>query len=117
MDPARRGSLNVNAAEFRDAEFRDMLERLVHEGQMTSQQRDDLLEQKGYFDQHRTEIEQQYRYRVVGYVSGTREVGGTVHEVLNRAKERFPGRMVYLEPIGKELFGEMVKEKGRREAV
>jgi hypothetical protein len=92
-------------------EFRDMVEKEVLIGRMTAQQRDDLLEQKDHFDEHRAEIEQQYRYRVVGYVNGTREVGGTVHEVLNKAKERFPGRMVYLEPIGFELFEEPVKEK------
>jgi hypothetical protein len=101
----------MNAAEFRHAEYRDMLEKFVRAGQMTSQQRDDLLEQKGHFDQHRTEIEQQYPCRVVGYVNGTREVGGTIHEILNRAKERFPGRMVYFEPIGFALFEEPVKRR------
>jgi hypothetical protein len=94
-----------------DAEFRDMLESFVGEGQMTPQQRDDLLEQKGYFDQHRAEIEQQHPDRVVGYVNGTRDVGGTVHELLSRAKERYPGRMVYFEPIGFALFEEPVREK------
>jgi hypothetical protein len=94
-----------------DAEFRDMLEKFVREGQMTPQQRDDLLEQKGYFDQHRDEIEQQHRHRVVGYVNGVREVGSTVQEVLSKAKARYPERMVYLEPVGTELFEEPVKEK------
>jgi hypothetical protein len=78
---------------------------------MTPEQRDDLLEQKGYFDQHRTEIEQQYHYRVVDYVNGTRDVGSSVHEVLNRASERYPGRMVYFEPIGFAFFEEPVREK------
>ncbi len=87
-----------------DTEFRDWLQTLVLEGQVTPEQRNDLLEQKGYFDRHRTEIEQQYHQRVVGYVNGTRDIGSTVHEILNRAKERYPGRMVYFEPIGTELF-------------
>ena len=92
-----------------ETEFKDMLEKFVGEGQMTPQQRDDLLEQKVYFDQHRVEIAQQYPYRVVGYVNGIREIGSTVHEVLGKAKQRFPGRMVYFEPIGFELFEEPVK--------
>jgi hypothetical protein len=101
-----------------DAEFRDMLEQDVREGRMTPQQRDDLLEQKSYFDQHRAEIEQQHPHRVVGYVNGTREVGSTVHEVLNKARERFPGRMVYLEPVGTEFFEEPVKNsQGERRGV
>jgi hypothetical protein len=87
-----------------DAEFRDWLQEEVRDGHMTPQQRDDLLEQKGYFDQHRAEIEQLYPHRVVGYVNGTRDVGGTVQEILNRARERYPGRMLYFEPIGTELF-------------
>jgi hypothetical protein len=95
-----------------DAEYRDSLEPYVLRGMMTPQQRDDLVEQKGYFDQHRAEIEQQHRYRVVGYVNGTRVVGSNVHEVLNKANERFPGRMVYLEPIGKVLFEEYVITRG-----
>jgi hypothetical protein len=94
-----------------DSEFLDMLERLIREGQMTPQQRDDMLEQKSYFDQHRAEIEQQHRYRVVGYVNGTQVVGGTMHDVLNQAKERFPGRMVYLEPIGFEFFEEYLVQR------
>ena len=90
-----------------DTEFRDMLESNIRRGWMTPQQRDDLLEQKVYFDQHRAEIEQQHPCRVVGYVNGTRFVGSTVNEIVTQAKERYPDRMIYLEPIGKELFGEI----------
>jgi hypothetical protein len=87
-----------------EAEYRARLEKNVREGRMTAAQRDDVLEQKRLFDEHRAEIEKQYHFRVVGYVNGVCEVGSTVHEVLNKAQERFPGRMVYFEPVGKELF-------------
>jgi hypothetical protein len=87
-----------------DAEFREWLKTLMREGRVTTEQRDDLLAQKDYFDQHRCEIEKQYPNRVVGYVNGTQEVAGTVHEILSRANTRYPGRMVYFEPIGFEPF-------------
>ena len=86
-----------------DAEFRNWLQAEVERGCMTKNQQQDLLEQKQYFDQHRTEIEQQYKDQVVGYVNGTREVCATVHELLSKAQTSCPGRMVYFESIGYEL--------------
>jgi hypothetical protein len=87
-----------------DAEFRCWLEAEVRGGRMTPQQRDDLLEQKGHFDRHRAEIERQHPQQVVGYVNGTCQAEPTVHRLLDRAKERYPGRMVYFEPVGFDLY-------------
>jgi hypothetical protein len=71
---------------------------------MTPEQRDDLLEQKNHFELHRGEIERLYQQRVVGYVNGRREVGGTVQEVLASAQKVYPGHMVYFGPVGFELY-------------
>jgi hypothetical protein len=87
-----------------DAEFREWLRAEVERGAMTQTQQEDMLEQKLYFDEHRAEIEQCHQHQVVGYVNGTREVGGTVAELLNKAQKKFAGRMVYFESIGYPLF-------------
>jgi hypothetical protein len=87
-----------------DAEFRAWLQAEVLGGRMTPQQRDDLLQQKQSFDQDRSEIERLYPRRVVGYVNGSRHVGATVHELLTQAQQSYPGRMVYFEPVGFELY-------------
>jgi hypothetical protein len=90
-------------AAVTDVEFRDWLQAEVLAGRMTPRQRDDLLEQKDLFDQARAEIEHLYPHRVVGYVSGERHVGGSLHELLAQARQSHPGRMVYFEPVGFEL--------------
>jgi hypothetical protein len=83
-----------------DQEFVDWLQSEVRGRRMTSQQRDDLLEQKRLFDTHRTEIERQFQQQVVGYVSGNREVSPTAQGLLALVPSSYPGRMVYFEPIG-----------------
>lgn len=80
-----------------DAEFQNWLQAEVQGGRMTQQQRDDLLEQKRHFDRHRIEIEQTHSNQVVGYVSGTRQVSASVHELLDQVQQGYPGRMVYFE--------------------
>jgi hypothetical protein len=87
-----------------DVEFRDWLQAEVLAGRMTPRQRDDLLEQKEHFDRAWAEIEQLHPHQVVGYVSGERQVGGTLHELLAQARQSYPGRMVYFEPVGFELY-------------
>jgi hypothetical protein len=71
---------------------------------MTPKQLDDLLEQKQFFDTHRSEIEQQFQQQVVGYVAGMREVSPTAQELLAVVQRNYPGRMVYFEPVGFDLY-------------
>jgi hypothetical protein len=87
-----------------DIEFRDWLNDEVRDGRLNPRQRDDLLQQKSYFDENRIRNQQAYPHQVVGYVGGTRVTGGTVREILNQARESRPGGMVYFEPIGFDLF-------------
>jgi hypothetical protein len=86
-----------------DTEFRDWLEAEVLAGRMTQAQRDDLLEQKQYFERNRNEIEQQHPQRVVGYVNGRREVSASIQELLAQVQRGYPNRMVYFEPVGFDL--------------
>ncbi len=83
-----------------DSEFRDSLQTEVDRNHMTPQQRDDLLKQKQFFDGDRLQIEKLYPHQVVGYVNGSREVGPSVQQLLANANRRYPGRMVYFEPVG-----------------
>jgi hypothetical protein len=83
-----------------DSEFQTWLDDEVRHGRMTHAQRDDLLDQKRLFDAHRAEIEQQHQHRVVGYVSGQREVTDTAQGLFALAHRSHPGRMVYFEPVG-----------------
>jgi hypothetical protein len=87
-----------------DQQFRDWLQSEVLASRMTQQQQDDLLEQKQFFDAHRTEIEQRFQQQVVGYVSGKREVSPTAQALLSLVERNYPGRMVYFEPVGFDLF-------------
>ncbi len=87
-----------------DVEFRDWLEREVLGGRMTPRQRDDLLEQKMHFESDRDQIKRLYPQQVVGYVNGTREVGNTAQQLIASANRRYPGRMVYFEPVGFDLY-------------
>lgn len=87
-----------------DREFRDWLDDEVAHGRMTPVQRKDLLDQKTNFDHDRETLQRQYQQQVVGYANGQREVGDTVHEVLRQAQVHNPGRMVYFEPIGFDLY-------------
>lgn len=87
-----------------DIEFRDWLDDEVRTRRMDPLQRDDLLKQKSHFDADRTQIQQMHPHQVVGYVDGRRVTGGTVREILNQASQYFPGRMVYFEPVGFDLF-------------
>jgi hypothetical protein len=86
-----------------DIEFRAWLHAEVRSGRMTERQRDDLLEQKQLFDQNRSEIEARYQHQVVGYVGGNCQIGAKVQDLFAAAHESYPGRMVYLEPVGCEV--------------
>jgi hypothetical protein len=87
-----------------DAEFRTWLSDEVEAARMTARQRDDLMTQKAIFDDSRFRIEQAFRYMVVGYVSGVQLRAYSLHEILGVARERFPGGMLYFEPVGFHLF-------------
>jgi peptide subunit release factor RF-3 len=87
-----------------DEEFQRWLEDEVAHDRMSKAQMEDLLQQKKLFDADRKALEQKYAGQIVGFVDSNLQVGGTVHEVLDKAKARAPGRMVYFEAIGTELF-------------
>jgi hypothetical protein len=50
-------------------EFRNWITTLEAEGRLTAAQSEDLLSQRGRFDQRRRMIEQEFRGRVVGYIA------------------------------------------------
>jgi|GEM_PF-6008965 len=85
-------------------EFASWLLDEVQHDRMTQTQMEDLLAQKALFDSHRTEIEDSFRWHVVGYVNAERQVTDTVHHLLDLARELFPGRMTYFEPVGFDLL-------------
>ncbi|MGQ0682031.1 hypothetical protein [Bradyrhizobium sp.] len=91
-----------------DEEFRNWLSSEVAKNRMTDKQMSDLLQQKVLFDQEigsgESPARQEYRLQIVGYVAERRRVSNSIHKLLRRAKEEFPGRMVYFEPIGFDLF-------------
>jgi hypothetical protein len=87
-----------------DTAFREWLNDEVSAGRMTLDQNQDLLVQKGQFDADRQRIERELRGTVAGYIAGVLRSADTVHELLRQANDFAPGRMVYFEPIGFDLF-------------
>ena len=91
-----------------DAEFRARLDEEVTVGRMTEKERDDLLDQKRVFDEHLppgdTSLRREFQGRIVGYVAGERRIDWEIHKLLDSAKETYPGRMIYFEPIGFDLY-------------
>jgi hypothetical protein len=88
------------------ADFEAWLSDEVLHDRMTPEQKADLLDQKAVFESNRATIEEQHRNEIVGYAARQMFVGSTVHEVLDKAKAAFTGRMVYFEPIGFHLLAE-----------
>jgi len=87
-----------------DAEFAQWLDAEVVAGRMDPLQREELLGQKGQFDQERRRIERQHQGRVVGYAGGQEFVADGVHELLRQVRSVTPDRLVYFEPVGFALF-------------
>lgn len=91
-----------------DGEFRAWLDEEVLERRMTPEQRDDLIKQKEMFDRDfppsDTQLRLVYQGRIVGYVANERRVESEIHALLDGAKRDHPGRMIYFEPIGFDLF-------------
>ncbi|HKB68343.1 MAG TPA: hypothetical protein VKC61_20950 [Pyrinomonadaceae bacterium] len=85
-------------------EFQKWLLDEVQHNRMTTSQMNDLLAQKEDYDLNRTEIEREFRWRVVGYVNRQRRTANTVHNLLDESIEEFPGRMIYFEPVGFDLL-------------
>ena len=87
-----------------DAEFREWLESEVAGRCKINEQRSYLVAQKKIFD---AEIANQTRGEylgwIVGYVAGERCLAREIHALLQDAKSRRPGRMIYFEPIGFDL--------------
>lgn len=90
-----------------DEEFRDWLSSEVASGDMSESQMADLLRQKALFAREigqESPAREAYRLQIVGYVAEQRRVATDIHKLLDGAKREFPGRMVYFEPIGFDLF-------------
>jgi hypothetical protein len=81
-----------------------MMNLEVDNGRMTAAQMDDLLKQKALFDQYKHTFESVFFHEIVGYVAGNQRSAHNAHVLLDRAKATFPGRMIYFEPIGFDLF-------------
>ena len=87
-----------------DAEFVQWLDNEVDGNRITSEQRQDLIDQKRIFEVQRRLIEQEHRYKIVGFVAGERRVAQEIHALLDTSKAQFPSRMIYFEPIGFQLL-------------
>jgi hypothetical protein len=91
-----------------DPEFQAWLRELVENGNMTRPQMDDLLSQKALFNSRFGEGDDQRRrdflHRIVGYVADKLIEGRDIHTLLDQAESYFPGRMLYFEPIGFDLY-------------
>jgi hypothetical protein len=85
-------------------EFVAWLARELRAGMIEELQVADLVAQRTLFDGHREMIEREFRMRVAGYVANELRSGPTVRELLRVAREQFPGRMIYFEPIGYRVF-------------
>jgi len=85
-------------------EFVSWLDSEVSGNRMTPAQNDDLLEQKSYFDGKRPSLQSEHRNQIVAYIAGQLRWAGEIHALLDAAKKEFPGRMIYFEPIGFDLF-------------
>lgn len=89
-------------------EFSDWLEELVVEGRLTRAAAADLREQRERFDGERDDFvahDVEFDQRVVGFQAGELLVAESVGELMRRARERNPGRLVYFEGIGHDPFG------------
>ena len=76
----------------------------VSVGLMTQDQMDELLTQRDFFESKREEIEAVYQNKMVGIADGQLFVGNSPHDVFDQVKAQLPGKLVYLEPIGFDLF-------------
>ena len=91
-------------------EFRAWLGDEVEGGRVTQSQRKDLEIQQTRFALHFGTAEDPrperdaYRLNIVGYVADQLRVAREIHALIGGAKSEFPGRMVYFEPIGFDLF-------------
>jgi len=81
-------------------EFVTWLADEVRGRRMDEAQMQDLLRQKTYFDESRSEFERSLTGSIVGYVAGQQKVAQGLHELLDEVKIQFPGKMIYFEPIG-----------------
>jgi hypothetical protein len=70
-------------------------------GRLTDHQVADLLAQRMLFDDKRAQMEsnENLQFRVAGYVANDLHVEESVSALVRRAIDRYPGRMMYFEPI------------------
>jgi hypothetical protein len=94
----------IPEAAMTDEEFIGWLDSEVTEGRMLAPQRQDLLKQKGHFDAQRIGILREYSGQIVGFAADERFVSNDLHDLLATIKSKLPGRMLYFEPVGFDLF-------------
>lgn len=85
-------------------EFVSWLDSEVSGGRMTPAQRKDMLEQKATFDGKRPSLETEHSNQIVAVVASEVTSGWEIHALLDAAKAKYPGRMIYFEPIGFDLL-------------
>jgi len=85
-------------------EFEAWLHQELGADRIDASQVDDLLQQRRLFDESRMVIESEYLGQVIGFVADHLEVAESASELLNRAEEIYPGRMLYFESVGYRLF-------------
>ena len=64
----------------------------------------EIFAQRRFFESRRRLIEARYEGQVVGACAGQLIAAATVHEVFDEAERRFPGRLVYFEPVGFDIL-------------
>lgn len=85
-------------------EFAYWLGTLVERRRLTSEQADDLRQQRELFDADRERIEQEFAGRVVGFVNEELLVRDGVTEMLSAAVGHYDGqRQLYYEPIAPRM--------------
>ena len=85
-------------------EFSLWLDEEIRSGRLSPAQKDELIGQKQVFDANKASHQRNDAGRVVGYSHGRTFVADTVQEVIARARNTFPGELVYFEPIGFDLY-------------
>ncbi len=85
-------------------EFARWLRQELREGRLFEHQVIDLLAQRILFDRKRNLLESEFWLRVVGFVANEQMVSDSTGALLKDAAQRFPGRMLYFEPVGFRLF-------------
>lgn len=81
-------------------EFVRMLDQKIAAGQMTIEEKDQILLERSHFDKHRAQIKKNHPDEVVAFSQGQMFTGNTVHDAVSAARRTHPGKMTYFEEPG-----------------